>query len=380
MKKKVIIMALFAAVSIYSVPVCSFASEQYEMNYSTEQLIEGSDALDNYIDELEIVTIGVRENDSKLVVGCHNLTDEKKKRIKEITKIENIEFIEYNNDYFDSGEKENYDEVIKQAINNYKTENLEIFFTPEKNTITVKHSDGSYENIEINNDMSFTDENGVTYINVNNIKDFVQEYIVPAENNENILYFGFLVDSYMKTTYENFVILKPGENIAKYSGGSFDMGSNAVLKNNQLYVPLRGFLKGLGFNDSDIKYNSVKKEITICKGSNFLKNIYNSFNYVNDNAIGYLIDNSIYQKAWIPYDDFYFDNENQDYKVLEDIIKENFDSDFDIKNYNINETENNTPYYIYTVETDNEKDISYRFNVNKDTERILFAGVYNFYN
>ena len=53
---------------------------------------------------------------------------------------------------------------------------------------------------------------------------------------------------------------------------------------------------------------------------------------------------------------------------------------FHTKNYNINETENNTPYYIYTVETDNEEDISYRLNVNKDTERILFAGVYNFYN
>ena len=126
MKKKVIVMALFAAVSVYSIPVCSFASEQYETNYSTEQLLEGSDALDNYIDELEIVTIGVRENDSKMVVGCHNLTEEKKKRIKEITKIENIEFIEYKNDYFDSGEKEDYDEIIKEAINNYKTENLEI--------------------------------------------------------------------------------------------------------------------------------------------------------------------------------------------------------------------------------------------------------------
>ena len=226
--------------------------------------------------------------------------------------------------------------------------------------------------------MSFIDENGVTYINVNNIKDFVQEYIVPAKNNEHVLYFGFLVDGYMKTTYENFVILKHGENIVKYSGGSFDMGSNAVFKNNQLYVPLRGFLKGLGFNDSDIKYNSVKKEITICKNINFLKNLYNSFNCVNDSAISNLIDESIYKNAWIPYDDFYFDNESKDYKVFENIIKENFDPYFDIENYSINEIENNTPYYIYNIETDNDEETSYRFNVSKYTGRILFAGENSF--
>ena len=83
MKKKVIIMALFAAVSVYSIPEYAFASEIYETNYSTEQLLEGSDALDNYIEELEIVTISVRENDNKLVVGCRNLTEEKENKIKE---------------------------------------------------------------------------------------------------------------------------------------------------------------------------------------------------------------------------------------------------------------------------------------------------------
>ncbi len=372
--------ALLAAVILAALTSTSFTvlgeNNIAEKNYTAEELIEGSDALDNYIDELEIVTIGVRENDSKLVVGCHNLTEEKKKRIKEITKIENIEFIEYKNDYFDSGKKEDYDEIIKEAINSCKTENLEITFTPAINTITVKHVDGSYENIEINNDMSFIDENGVTYINVNNIKDFVQEYIVPAENNEHVLYFGFLVDGYMKTTYENFVILKQGESIAKYSGGSFDMGSNAVLKNNKLYVPLRGFLKGLGFDDSSIKYNSDNKEITVLKNSDFLKNLYNSFNCVNDNSMGYLIDESIYQKAWIPYDDFYFDNESKDYKVFENIIKENFDPYFDIENYSINEIENNTQYYIYNIETDNGERTSYSINVSKYTGRILFAGIF----
>ena len=46
--------------------------------YSLEQLLDGSDKLDNYWNQLEIVQVGVRQIDNGLFVGCFNLTDYKK--------------------------------------------------------------------------------------------------------------------------------------------------------------------------------------------------------------------------------------------------------------------------------------------------------------
>lgn len=66
--------------------------------YSLEQLLDGSDKLDNYWNQLEIVQVGVRQIDNGLFVGCFNLTDYKKENIKRISGIDNIEFKEFSED------------------------------------------------------------------------------------------------------------------------------------------------------------------------------------------------------------------------------------------------------------------------------------------
>ena len=158
----------------FCLPLEAWATDNQEKRYSAEELMKGSDNLDDYREELQIIQIGVRETKNCLFVGVRNLTEYKKDRIKEISGIENIEFKEVTDkDIWENEPKSDYN--IIEEVSSYKNESVEISFIPNESYITISGFNGTVTKEKIPESFSFINEKDVTYINPQYLSDLIQE-------------------------------------------------------------------------------------------------------------------------------------------------------------------------------------------------------------
>lgn len=368
--RKVLSLLLILSIML-SISFTAYSSENSSIRYTEDELIEGSNKLDGHWEELEIVQVGIRINEGKLYVACFNLNEEKKEKIRNISDIENIEFTEFGKEDFWSGADDIVtDDYLTDVISEYVCERKSIMFFPNSNIISIKDKNNEVTEVQLEETFSFVDRNGITYVNPEYIKYLLQEQYFNFHFNKNNsvgnLDINFLLDSDMSILFENYMLFKLNESVVKFADGSVNMVIAPIIKDNKMYLPLRAFLRSIGFKDNDIKYSSSDGCITIEKNSDFVKQVYKLFKGKNDSLLSMLYKDD--EKECIVYDDIRIIGDN--YEDIEKLIKDYFDEDFDIDNYAIIEPSEIYKYNELNL-TPKDENLNFDYSVFIDSNNCL---------
>ena len=123
-------------------------------------------------------------------------------------------------------------------------------------------------------DHSFIDESGTMYYNLEYINELIDmdSFFYGFDNKTGTAYiqFSVLIEDYPE--FAQYFLFKDGESIVKYNSGKEDLGKKVIVKDDNVFVPLRAFLNMLQIDDHLIIYYDDSKTVSVIKTNECLRN------------------------------------------------------------------------------------------------------------
>lgn len=127
----------------------------------------------------------------------------------------------------------------------------------QKNIIEYISSDGNTAHKTLEKNSFFVDKNGFTYMQIQCLDNVLNKNL-EYKTDRNILT--------VNDKEKNLITLNTELSVATIGNNSFPLTKNIIKKDENIYVPFRNILNLLGYDDTEIFYNSSDKTISI--GSN----------------------------------------------------------------------------------------------------------------
>ena len=194
-------------------------------------------------------------------------------------------------------------------------------------------------------DHSFIDESGTMYYNLEYINELIDmdSFFYGFDNKTGTAYiqFSVLIEDYPE--FAQYFLFKDGESIVKYNSGKEDLGKKVIVKDDNVFVPLRAFLNMLQIDDHLIIYYDDSKTVSVIKTNECLRN-FRQYYYKKGRKLyltGYEYSNLIrvnknfkcFPEIYLVYDDVKYIKGTKNARSIAEYIKKNFDSSFDVSNY-----------------------------------------------
>ena len=114
-------------------------------------------------------------------------------------------------------------------------------------------------------DHSFIDESGTMYYNLEYINELIDmdSFFYGFDNKTGTAYiqFSVLLEGYPE--FVQYFLFKDGESVAKYNTGEEDLGKKVIVKDDNIFIPLRAFLNMLQIGNDLIIYNDKSKTVNV---------------------------------------------------------------------------------------------------------------------
>lgn len=243
------------------------------------------------------------------------------------------------------------------------TENVrsKIDLFPNDNKVVI--TDYNNEQFEIDNSskkMIVTNINGVTYISFKLLNYFLKDdsVIFVFDEKKSI---GYTTYKYPQYEPEDWLDIKifGNSNDLIYKGESIKLEKPTIVLDGELYIPLRTTLNSFGYSNNDIRYNFEDRDITVV---NIKKSLLES--YVDEDSLQFIIKK-----------DVFYEMQSKNYDEIERYIKENINSTFILKDYEVSELEDASPKFnllVFNYKVDNIiSDFGYQVIIQNSRARIV---------
>ena len=134
----------------------------------------------------------------------------------------------------------------------------------QKNIIEYISSDGNTTHKTLEKNSFFVDKNGFTYMQVQCLDNVLNKNL-EYKTDRNILT--------VNDKEKNLITLNTELSVATTGNNSFPLTKNIIKKDENIYVPFRNILNLLGYDDTEIFYNSSDKTISIGNNQIFKTNL-----------------------------------------------------------------------------------------------------------
>lgn len=196
-------------------------------------------------------------------------------------------------------------------------------------------------------DHSFIDESGTMYYNLEYINELIDmdSFFYGFDNKTGTAYiqFSVLIEDYPE--FVQYFLFKDGESVVKYNSGEQDLGKKVIVKDDNIFIPLRAFLNMLQIDNDLIIYNNESKTVNIIITNECLRNYRNVYyekareNNLSGSEYSNLIrvnkDVKCSPEIYLVYDDVKYIKGTKNGRSIAEYIKKNFDSSFDLADYKL---------------------------------------------